>query len=483
MSSKGFSGGQYRPLSENQIRAIHETSLTILERIGFTYESGLEQTIEMLDKAGAKIDHDLARVFFPRGLVAEEVSKAPERVMLYSRDGKNDLDLGDDRVYLGTGGAALKVLDLETGQVRPSTLKDLYQFGLLVDQLQNIHFLLRPCIPTDIPESAYDINIFYTCLKSTAKHVMAGVNDKDGFHQILDLASLVAGGQSKLHQRPFISIVSCFAISPLKFCTQSTLIMQEACRHHIPVALSSAPLAGATSPITMAGTLALVHAEELAGITMCQLTSPEAPLLYGGLPCTANLRTMGFQGGTVESAIMNAAVHQLAQYIHVPNYANSGHSDSKVPDAQAALEATMSTVLAAMGGCNYIHHAAGMLESALTMSFEQYVINDEIIGKTCKILKGIDVNPEHLALEVIEAVGPGGNFITSSHTLDHLRTEFFQGNSVTDASDRANWEKDGSLDARSRARKIAKKLIESAKKSHFSDKLDQDIRQKFEILL
>ena len=188
-------------------------------------------------------------------------------MILCSRDGKNDLDLTEHRVHLGTGGAAIKILDLETGEARPSTLKDLYQLGRLVDQLENIHFFLRPCIPTDIPGAAYDVNVFYTCLKATGKHVMAGVNDVGGFHKVLDLAAMVAGGPEKLRGNPIISVITSFAISPLKLDTQTTLIMQEAVRNRIPVALSCAPMAGSTSPVTMAGTLALIHAEQLAGIT------------------------------------------------------------------------------------------------------------------------------------------------------------------------------------------------------------------------
>jgi trimethylamine--corrinoid protein Co-methyltransferase len=481
--NKGLSGNQYRPLSESQVETIHSASLAILEETGFSYESGLGDTVEMLERAGARVDRNHSRIFFPRGLVMEQVGKAPERFALCSRDGKNDLDLGEDRVYLGTGGAALKVLDLETGQPRPSTLRDLYHFGRLVDQLENIHFFLRPCVPTDVPESLRDVNIAYACIKSTSKHVMVGVNDESGLLQVLDLASRVAGSLEKLQEKPFLSIVSCFAVSPLRFCTTPLRIAQEACRHRIPVALSTAPLAGSTSPITLAGTLALVHAEELAGITVCQLTNPGAAVLYGALPETANLRTMGFQGGSVESAMMNAATHQLARRIRVPNYANSGHSDSKEPDAQAAWETAMSTVLASMGGCNYIHHAAGMLESSMTVSFEHFVMNDEIIGRALRILKGIVVDPEHLALEAIREVGPGGNFMTSPHTLSHLRTEFFPGNGVTDANPRAKWEESGSLDAGGRARRIAKKLIGGARASHLSEEIDRNIRERYQILL
>jgi len=483
MDSRGLSGGQYRPLSEDQLKTIHVASLAILEATGFTYESGLDETLEMLEKAGMAVDRERPRITFPRELVMEQVGKAPHQVVLFSRDGKNDLDLTEHRVHLGTGGAAIRILDLETGKARPSTLKDLYQLGRLVDQLDNIHFFLRPCIPTDIPATAYDVNVFYACLKATGKHVMAGVNDLEGFHNILDLASMVAGGMEKLKEKPFISVITSFAISPLKLDTQTTLIMQEAVRNRIPVALSCAPMAGSTSPITMAGTLAQIHAEQLAGITICQLTNPGAPLLYGGIPGMANLRTMGYLGGAVECGMMNAAIHQLAHYIKVPNYNSSGLTDSKIPDAQAGWEKAMTTLLAAMGGSNYIHHAAGMLESMIAVAYEQYVIDDEIIGMSCRVLKRIDVDPEHLALEVIASVGPGGNFMTSPHTLEHMRDEYFNGNGVADRKSRQKWEKEGSLDARDRARKKAKEILATHQPEMIPPEIDAQIRKRFEILL
>lgn len=483
MNLKGLSGGIYAPLSSDEIETIHDASLTILESIGITYESGLDATLEMLEDAGASIDRDQARVILPRELVSVQAAKAPERVILCSRDGKNDLDLSQHRVHLGTGGAAIKIIDLENNSVRSSTLNDLYQLGRLVDALDNIHFFLRPCIPTDISEAAYDVNVFYACLNATAKHVMAGVNDEKGFYNVLDLVSMVAGGLEKLKAKPFISIITSFAISPLKLCTQSTLIMQEAVRNSIPVALSSAPMAGSTSPLTMAGTLAQLHAEQLAGITICQLTKPGAPILYGGIPGMANLRDLGYLGGTVECGMMNAAIHQLSQHIKVPNYNSAGLTDSKLPDTQAGWEKAVTILLAAMGGSNYIHHAAGMLESMLTVAYEQYVIDDEIIGMCCKVLKGIKVDDEHLALKTIAEVGPGGTFITSAHTLNHMRTEYFSGNGVTDQNSRQSWIECGSLDTRTRAREIARKILAEEERPYLSPRLDQTIRKKYQILL
>jgi trimethylamine---corrinoid protein Co-methyltransferase len=483
MNSKGFSGGIYKPLSPEGIATIHDAALTVLEKTGITWEAGLSETVDLLEKAGAAVDREARRIRFSRGLIGEQVAKAPSRVRLYSRDGKNDLDLTEDKVHLGTGGAAVKILDLDTGQPRSSTLKDLYDLGRLVDRLDHIHFFLRPCIPTDISEADYDVNMFYACLKATGKHVMSGVNDEAGLHRIIDMAAMLAGGREPLREKPFISIITSFAISPLKLCTQSTRIMQECNRQGIPVALSAAPMSGSTSPMTMAGTLVQLHAEQLAGITICQLTRPGAPLLYGGIPGMANMATMGYLGGGVECGMMNAAIHQLAAHIEVPNYNSAGLSDAKLPDAQAGWEKAMTILLAAMGGSNYMHHSAGMLESMLTVAPEQYVMDDEIIGMTCKVLKGIDVDADHLALEVIDSVGPAGNFMMSPHTMKYMRSEYFQGNGVSDRRIRHQWEQGGSNDARQRAREMARKMLASPEAPYIPADIDQAIREKFNILL
>lgn len=483
MNLKGLPGGQYRPLSKEQIQTIHEASLKILENTGITYEQGLGETARMLEQNGAILDPEQRHIKLPRSLILEQAEKALEKVVLCGRNPENDLNLTGNHVYLGTGGAAIKILDPDTGQARSTTLADLYKVARLVDQLDNIHFLLRPCIPTDIDEKDYDINMFYACLSASGKHVMSGVNDENGLHKVMDLGAMIAGGRQQLRERPIISVITSFAISPLKLCTQSTLIMQEACRNFVPVALSSAPMAGSTSPLTMAGTLAQLHAEQLAGISVCQLTNPGAPLLYGGIPGLANLKTMGYSGGAVECGMMNAAIHQLSNHIKVPNYNSSGLTDAKLPDTQAGYEKALTAVLASMGGSNYIHHSAGMLESMLTIAFEQFVIDDEIIGNCCRVLKGIECDADHLALEVIDSVGPGGNFMTSPHTMTHMRTEYYNGNGVSDRKSRDKWEKEGSRDTRQRALEIAGKLLETPKPSYIPDEVEREIRKKFNILL
>jgi trimethylamine--corrinoid protein Co-methyltransferase len=483
MNSKGLSGGIYKPLSPEGIDTIHNASLTILEKTGIAYEAGLDATVDMLADAGATVDRKMKRIRFPRELIAGQIAKAPAQVILYARDGKNDLDLTEDKVHLGTGGAAVKILDMETGLPRSSTLKDLYDLGRLVDRLDHIHFFLRPCIPTDIPEADYDVNMFYACLKATGKHVMSGVNDEAGLSRIIDMAALLAGGKEQLQAKPFISIITSFSISPLKLCTQSTRIMQACNRQGIPVALSAAPMSGSTGPMTMAGTLAQLHAEQLAGITICQLTRSGAPLLYGGIPGMANMATMGYRGGGVECGMMNAAIHQMAAHINVPNYNSAGLTDAKLPDAQSGWEKAMTILLGAMGGSNYMHHSAGMLESMLTVAPEQFVIDDEIIGMACKVLKGIEVDADHLAMDAIDTVGPAGNFMMSPHTMKYMRSEYFQGNGVTDSKSRHQWEQNGSLDTRERAKAIARKILDAPETPYIPAEIDIAIRESYHILL
>ncbi|MBT8357619.1 MAG: trimethylamine methyltransferase family protein, partial [Deltaproteobacteria bacterium] len=238
MNLMGLQGGQYSPLSTEQVETVHQASLKILEKIGITYEEGIDETVQMLEDNGAGIDRDRSNITFPQEMIVELAAKAPEKVVLCGQESKNDLHLTEDRVHLGTGGAALKILDLESGNARPTTLKDLYDVSRLVDQLDNIHFLVKPCVTTDVALEDYNINWFYTCLSASSKHVMSGVNDEKGLLDVIEMASMIAGGLDQLQKRPSISIITCFAISPLKLCTQSTRIMQEANRNRIPVVLS-----------------------------------------------------------------------------------------------------------------------------------------------------------------------------------------------------------------------------------------------------
>ncbi len=483
MNSGGLTGGIYKPLAEEQVALIHDQALRLLEEVGMTYENGQDDMLDLVSEAGAKVDTNAQCIFFPRQLITEMVRQAPAELTLFSRDGKNDLNLGKDRVYAGTGGTTVNVLEMESNQVRPSKLEDIYNIARITQELQHIHFFQNCCAPQDVPIEHYDLNIAFAAMSGTTKHVMFGCNFDEGLRSTFQMAARIAGGESALRARPFFSISSCMIISPLKFCTQSTKNVRTAAELEVPTTITSAPMSGSTSPMTMAGTLLQTHAEELAGITVHQLYRSGAPVLYGGLPAMADMTSMGYRGGAVECGIMQAAIHQLSRYIDVPNYASSGLSDAKIPDAQAGWEKAFTTGLAVMGGCNYIHHAAGMLESMACVAYEQYVIDDEIIGQACKILEGIPTDEEHLGFEAIRAAGPGGNYLVSQHTFDHLRTEYFQGNGVSDKGNRDQWVKSGELSARDRAIGIVRGILDRPEEPKIDPEIEKDIRRDFKVFL
>ena len=476
-------GGLYRPLSCDDVESIHQASLNLLQEIGLTYEPCQKDVIEKLKSAGVIIDERQERIRFEPELVTEALSRAPENVVLYSRDGENDLELTGHNVYFGTGGTTTNILDPETGENRPSRLEDVYRIARLADHLKHIDFFVRPCTPMDVEPGDYDINIAYAAFKGTKKHVMIGIFDATKTIDVIEMASMVAGGMDRLREKPILSLYTSFSISPLQQSHAPTKILCDAAERRIPLSISGVPMSGSTGPVTMAGNLTLMHAEVMAGLTISQLISPGAPVLYGGFGARADMQTAGFLVGAIECGMMNAAVHQLAQYIKVPNCSSCGFSESKLPDSQAAWEIAMLIMAAAMGGTNLIRHAGGgVLESGMTLSLEQIVMNEEMIGMARRLLSGIQVDEEHIGLDAIKAVGPGGTFLTSPHTFKHMRTEYFYGNGVTDRSQRQKWEVKGSKDARQRAGDIARKILELPDPLYIPADLDDKLKKAFPLL-
>ncbi len=421
---KGITGGQYEPLSQDRLGRIHASALRVLEEVGVKVE--LSDALEIFSEAGANVDLDNKRVKIPSRIVEKNLGLAPSRVVLYGREPENNLVLDDDRVYMGTGGAAIKVIDPDSGEKRPSNLEDIAQMAKLVDGLGNIHFYTIPCIAQDIPQEIMSVNEFYAAIFNTTKNVMGVARTPQDVKDVMDMTGMICGGEDKLQEKPFISFVTSWMVSPLNFDPGVTKVLIEIVRRGMPVALSSAPMAGATAPITMAGTLTQLHAEELSGIVFSQALNPGAPVLYGGIPGMADMTDLSYRAGGVEFGLMNAAISQLATYIAVPNYCSAGITEAKIPSLQAIYEKTFSICQCALAGSNYVHHAAGVLESMLTLGYGQFVIDNEIIGMAMKMVKGIEVDADKVAFDIIKEVGPGGNFMSSKHTLKHFRGEYLE---------------------------------------------------------
>jgi trimethylamine--corrinoid protein Co-methyltransferase len=477
MARPGPLGGQYQPLTKAQVRQVHRASLAVLEHTGIRVEHA--EALALYRQGGARVGAD--RVYLPPAMVEAAMEKVPARVLLAGRDPAHDVMLEGRRVYAGTGGSPTAVLDPGADAVRPATLRDLVDFARLADALGYCDFIVIPLYPTGIPDEDVPVNRFYTCLANSTKHVMSGVGSAAGARQVLELGTTIAGSLEALRERPFMSCITSWMVSPLHLDTGVTDILLEWCRHGLPVALSSAPMAGSTSPVTLAGTLVQLNAEQLSGIVLTQLVRPGTPVLAGYIPGVADMRTGGYLGGAVEFGMMQAAAAQLAHFYRVPIYGSGGMSDSKLPDAQAGYEKMATLLLAAMGGCNYIHHAIGMVTNMSAASLEQAVIDDEIVGLAMRVLRGVEVTQESMGVEAINRVGPGGHYLMDAHTLHFMRSELVQ-TSLADRQARPAWEAAGKPDSRVRAIARMDKLLAKHKVPGLKPEVDAAIRARHNIL-
>ena len=465
----------YRPLTPEDVKQTDQTGRRILERVGIRiYDSTF---LDTLKKAGAQVDYDHQRVRFGGDWLDEVLGRAPSRFILYSRDGKNDLHLGEGKVYFGNGGRVFRILDMATGGYRLTLLRDVAHTAALVDKLDNIRFYIIACQAHDIKPVNYHLLDFYYALNHTTKHVMGGCDDLHGAEQMWKLASIIAGGEDRIREKPFVSVIT-NPISPLTIDSNTLDILRFCVTHSIPVTCAPAPIAGATAPATLAGTLSQMHAEALAGVAITQVFAPGAKVLYGAVPTSMDLRKMEFTMGSVEMGMMNAAAVQLAKFYNLPIYASGGVTEAKRPDIQAGFEKTVSSLTVAMTGADFIHLAAGMIDSGNSISYEQYVIDNEIIGMTQRVLEGIKVNEDTLGFDVIEQVGPGGNFVVEEHTIDHMMDEFFYPNLRV----RCNfdiWEEMGRPDMLSRAHELVQKILEESEEALLDMDIISEIKKAF----
>ena len=461
--------------SPEDIKQIDHAGRQILERVGVKIHCRV--CLKLLEKSGVQIDHNAQIARFETAWLSEKLAQAPSQFVLYSRDGVNDVHMGTGRVNFSNGGRVFRILDMGTGGYRLTMLRDVANTAALVNQLDNIGLYIISCQAHDIEPQYYHLNDFYYALNHTTKHVMGGCDNLEGVKQMLELAEFVAGGKEKFRQKPFVSVIT-NPISPLAFGYDTLDILKFCCKNQIPVTCAPAPISGATAPATLAGTLSQMHAEALAGIAMAQVYTPGAKVLYGSVPSTMDLRNMEYTMGSVEMALMNAAAVQLAKLYHLPIYASAGVTEAKRPDIQAGCEKSFSNLMVAMSGADLVHLAAGMLDSGNSISYEQYVIDDEIIGMIYKILSGIRVSKDTLASDVIEEIGPEGNYVLADHTVEHMMDEFF----YPDLAVRCNfdiWEQKGRPNMMRRAKERVEKILKEDMDGLLDPELISEIKIRF----
>ncbi|MEE9520872.1 MAG: trimethylamine methyltransferase family protein, partial [Dehalococcoidales bacterium] len=431
--------------------------MRVIEEVGFEVNS--EAALELFKTAEAWVDQEKHLVRLPQKRAMELIGMAPSEVRLCGQDEKHDIILGGHRVYTGTGGTALYIYHPDSGQKHPASLDDLKRIAKLVDKLDNIHLFMLPTYPSELPVEQVDVNRFFAGLDNTTKHVMGGVYTLDGVKQVIRMAEFIAGSGDRLRQRPLISMIAC-SISPLRMDGQYGDLVVTIARAGIPLVCPAEPLCGTTSPVTLAGNLVIQTVDSLMGVMLTQIINPGTPVIFGSVATSTDLTDLKYLAGSVEMGLINAAGAQMAQFYQLPFYATGGMTDSKVLDAQSGYESSITSLLCALAGANFIHDAAGLMEFALTACYEKYVIDNDILGMVMRAVDGIKVNDDTLAFNLIKKVGPGGNFVTTKHTRQFMRSEHYQP-SLSDRESREEWEAKGSKTTLERATESVEELIAS----------------------
>jgi trimethylamine--corrinoid protein Co-methyltransferase len=461
MVRKGLTGGSFKLLSEDDINKIHQTAMRVIEEVGFEVNS--ELALRLFAGAGAWVDEKKHRVRLPREKVLELIRMAPSEVKLCGKDKKHDILLGGKRVYTGTGGTALYIYEPNAGRRRLATMRDLRRIAKLVDGLENIHLFMLPTYPNNIPVKRVDVNRFFAGLDNTTKHVMGGVYTLNGVKQVIRMAEIVAGSPEALRERPIISMITC-TISPMKMDAQYGDMLIVIAKSGLPVVCPAEPLCGATSPITLAGNLVIQTVDSLMGVMLAQIANPGTPAIMGSVASSTDLRDLKYLAGSVEMGMLSAAGAQMAQFYKLPFYATGGMTDAKMLDVQSGYESAVTSLLCALAGANFIHDAAGLMEFAITVCYEKFVIDNEILGMVMRAVEGIAVNDDTLAFNLIKKVGPGGNFIAAKHTRRFMRREHFY-TSLSDRNTRKEWEAKRSKSTWQRASRQVREVISSHKYS------------------
>ncbi len=418
----GARGGSLGVLSEHDIQRVHQASLELLWNPGFFSESVL--FLDLFETGGARVDRDAHTIQVPPAMVDAALESAPRSFVLCGRnDPGMDMLLEVGRVYYGMGGTSEPFIwDYALWQSRRPTKEDMITSTRIGHALPNIDFVQTLCMSGDKPTDVIFFHDFDAIFRNTTKPTVINVLERPFTVRLLELAAAASGGESTLRERPSaLGILT--PVSPLKIAVMNEGIV-DVVNAGIPILYSPGPLMGATGPATLAGTIALTVAETLFGVVLTQLIKPAAPVVLKPAPDVFDMKTTQCTYGSPEQSVGKAAVAQMARHYGLPVYGLGGGVEAKVPDAEAASEAMMNMLLNGLAGMT-------MSQSLGTLSWGQYgcqemvVICDELVHMIKRILNGVTVNDDTLAVDVIRQVGQGGSFLQHDHTVRYFREELF----------------------------------------------------------
>lgn len=442
-------------LTKSEIEKIIDEALELLGTAGVFIENG--EALKLLENGGQKIDRTRKQAFISRNLIEACLKTTPPRINLYDLSGKKQYLVGGDEIHFTPASAAFKILDSTTLKERPPVTDDLVNLYKLVECLENLDFQSTALVSSDVPQEIADCYRLYLGLLFGHKPFVTGIFREENLRVMIDLLKVVRGDGSELALKPLAVFDAC-PTSPLKWSNLTARSLIDCARSGIPSELVPMALTGATSPVTLAGTLVQHTAENLSGLVICQLAASGSPVIFGGASASFDMRKGTTPMGAAETMILGCACSQIGKYLNLPTHYYLGLSDAKIVDGQAGLETASGAVLAGLAGINIVA-GPGMLDFITTQSLEKLVIDNEICGQVLRLIRGVSFREDLLAVHLFQdTAGAAPEFLSLPHTMKWYRLEH-QLSSIFDRDGYDGWVAQGRRDIFLRAREeVVKKL-------------------------
>ncbi len=460
----------FRVLTDQQIEKIYFSALEVLERCGADVLQ--DEAIALFKDSDAVVRGNRVRV--PASLVERALKTYPRKITLKGRNGLRSVALQKDHVYFGTGSDLPFTYDRETGERRRTLYQDIVNAGKFVDYLPNYDFFMSHGIVGDAPNPlTYDRHQFMAMLEGCTKPMVVTSVDGEGLEDLYKMACLFQGGEEEFRLNPmFVAYIE--PISPLTNDRTAVEKLLFAAEKGIPAMYTPCPSAGATAPATMPGMLVQSLAETLLAVVLCYLKKPGMPLIMGGVTTVMDMRTTTYSYGAPELSLASAANTDISKWLGLLMFSTGGCSDSKTMDEQAAAESTLSVLNAFLSGANLVHDV-GYIDSGVNASLESLVMNEEIIGMVRQIGKGINTEPEYLALKLIDETGPAGEYVTKDHTYEHWKEWYFP--KLQDRSDWETWCNNGKKTMLDRVNEETQRILDTYEPEPIDDSIRKELKQ------
>ena len=462
---------RFKILSKEEQEQIYTGALHVLRETGILIKN--ETAKRILKENGVEFKSD-SQIVLEEELVQECLRKAPSSIKLYDRQGTLAMALEGDNVYYDPGSTAMTFLDSD-GTIREPISEDLIKFVQLNDELPYMHAQSTSMVVSDIDERLADRYRLYLVLKYAQKPVITGAFTTDGVKDMKDMLVAVREAYNEDLAKKPLAVFDVCPSPPLMWSEQTAQHLIDCARFDIPAEYVSMPLAGATGPASIAGSLVQHTAETLSGVVLSQLTKAGAPVIFGGSPAVFDQREGTTPMGAIETMMIDCAYAQIGKMLGFPTHAYMGLSDAKTIDAQTGLEAGLGIILATLAGINVVS-GPGMLNFESCQSLEKLVIDNEICGMAQRFIKGIEVTEESLAVDLFRRVGPHGNFLTTAHTLKWFRRDQFLPTEIIDRKDLQKWKQEGSLTIVDRAKKRVTEILTAHVHEPLPDECDNKLK-------